>query len=85
MATIQMETTYEPKAPAIVRPVGMPEMQCGECMYHIPHATRPGGWCASKQPELSWQPVDPKRTACAAATAWPEGSPAPAFIAAMRL
>ena len=70
--------------PAVVRAVQTPASVCGDCMFHIPHATKAGGWCARDEAELRWQSVSPEREACRHAGFWAEGSPVPAFLAAMR-
>ena len=47
MASTATKVEYETSAgPAIMRPVETPAAVCGECAFHMPHATRPGGWCA---------------------------------------
>jgi hypothetical protein len=71
--------------PAPLRAVGAPAAQeCGDCVYHIPHATRRGGWCACRDAKLRWQPVDAGGPVCAGFTLWPKGSPVPAFLSSMR-
>lgn len=58
--------------------------ECGDCRFHVPHATKPGGWCACEGAELRWRHVETGRAACEDFAGWPEGSPVPAFLAAMR-
>jgi hypothetical protein len=85
MAITAREIQRQATEPAVVmREVKAPAALCGECAYHMPHATRPGGWCAKADADLRWQPVSAQREACGGFATWPEGSAAPAFLAAMR-
>jgi hypothetical protein len=72
------------KVSAVMRAVQTPAVACGECIYHIPHATKPDGWCACKGSKQRWQPVEASRRVCQDFAVWPEGSPVPAYLAAMR-
>ena len=84
MATIATQVDYKTAAgPAVMRPVKATKPVCGECAFHMPHATRPGGWCACRAADLRWKPVAAGRAACSDFAIWPEDSPAPADIAAM--
>jgi hypothetical protein len=84
MATMATNVQYETTtSPAVMRPVKMAEPVCGECRYHMPRATQPGRWCTLSTAGLFAQPVTPNQTACKDFATWPEGSPAPAFLAAM--
>ena len=87
MATIATRVRYEKAAGLTeMRLVQAPVVVCGECMFHIPHATRPGGWCACQASASRWKPVSAGRATCGSDFApWPEGSPAQAFLAAMRV
>ena len=69
--------------PAVMRAVTAPAEVCGDCRYHMPQATQPERWCALPTAMLHDQQVDPGRQACQDFTTWPEGSPVPAFLAAM--
>ena len=85
MATMAANATTETTAgPAVMRLAETPAAVCGECMYHIPLATRPGGWCACKTAQSKWMQVSERRPACDAFASWPEDSPATKFLAAMR-
>ena len=75
-----IETTA---APAVMRPVEAPAAVCGECAYHMPHATTAGGWCACDASPLRWKQVPAAGAACKDFAIWPEGSPVPAFLAGM--
>jgi hypothetical protein len=84
MATTATKVNSEmTSGPAVLRPVEASVAVCGECVFHMPHATMPGGWCACDAAELRWKPVSAGRAACGDFAIWPEGSPVPAFLAAM--
>ena len=76
----------QPAEPALVLRAVEPEAQalCGDCKFHVPYATKPGGWCACASAELHLQSVRTSRAVCEDFSSWPEGSPVPAFLAAMR-
>jgi hypothetical protein len=85
MATQVRREAQRSAEPAVVmRAVKAPATVCGECAYHVPHATRPDGWCACQDAKLRWQSVDAGGKVCENFATWPEGSRAPAFLAAMR-
>jgi hypothetical protein len=89
MATATEEKTAVAAAGPVVEPAVMmqaaakPETICGDCRYHIPRATASGSWCAMTTAGQYDQPVVPGQAACEDFATWPEGSPAPAFLAAM--
>ncbi len=83
MATMATKLRYETTGPAVLSPVTAPEPRCGDCRYHMPQATQPGCWCTLPTARLFAQPVTPVQAACGDFSTWPEGSPVPAFIAAM--
>ena len=65
MATTAANATTETTAgPAVMRLAEPSAAVCGECMYHIPLATRPGGWCACKTAQSSWMQVSERRPVC---------------------
>jgi hypothetical protein len=64
MATMATKLDIETTSPVAMRPVGAPATVCGDCRYHIPHATRPSGWCACDAAELRWKPVAAAGAAC---------------------
>lgn len=86
MAVQVRRETEQPAEPVLVMRAVEPVVQplCGDCRFHIPYATKPGGWCACEGAELRWQQVETGRAVCADFADWPEGSPVPAFLAAMR-
>ncbi len=84
MATMTRQVDRETAGPVVMRPVEAQAAVCDECAYHVPHATRPGGWCACAAADLRWKPVAAGGAACRDFATWPEGSLAPAFLAAMR-
>jgi hypothetical protein len=87
MATQVRQETQGVAGPAVVmRAVKAPATTpvCGECAYHVPHATRPDGWCACQDAELRWQSVDAGGRVCEDFASWPKGSRVPAFLEAMR-
>jgi hypothetical protein len=83
---IRREAERATEPDVTMRVVESPEAAagCGECRFHMPHATRPDGWCACDGAELHWQQVASGRAACKDFAGWPEGSPVAAFLAAMR-
>ncbi len=84
MATMTTQGNSEAADPVVVRAVEAQAAVCGECAYHVPHATIPGGWCACAAADLRWKPVPAAGAACRDFASWPEGSPASAFLAAIR-
>jgi hypothetical protein len=82
---VERESREKTEPAMMMRSVAKGDVVCGDCMFHMPHATTVSGWCACRKAELRWQPVDAARAACGVFAVWPEGSAAPAFIAAMRL
>jgi hypothetical protein len=66
---------------AVVRP---PATVCGDCRHHIPRATAAGSWCGLRGVRSYGEPVELRQMACRDFAGWPEGSPVPAFLAAMR-
>ena len=86
MATQVRRETQRATEPAVMRAVKAPASSavCGDCMFHIPHATTPDGWCACKDAKLCWQPVDSGGIVCKDFASLPEGSPVPGFLGAMR-
>jgi hypothetical protein len=84
MATMATRVEYETSTrSAVMRPVKATKPVCGECRYHMPQATQPGCWCTQSAANLFAQPVTPNQAACKDFATWPEGSPVPAFLAAM--
>jgi hypothetical protein len=80
MAAQAIEETAQALAPvAAAKPV------CSECRHHVPGATSPACWCKLPRAAQSGQPVSARQPACPDFASWPEGSPVPAFLAAMRL
>jgi len=70
--------------PVVMRAVMRSVTACGDCRHHIPLATERGCWCGLRGARSYGEPVEATQMACRAFEAWPEGSPAPAFLAAMR-
>ena len=63
MAVQVRRETEQPAEPALVMRVVEPEAQalCGDCRFHVPFATKPGGWCACASAERRWQQVETGR------------------------
>jgi hypothetical protein len=61
-----------------------PEPDCGECRFHIPHLTRPGGWCACDTAELRWRMVAAGRRVCRDYSSWPGNGAAVCVLAQLQ-
>ena len=72
-----------PEPPAVRRADG-PKPSCSECRFHIPHLTRPGGWCACDVAELKWHVVAAGRPLCRDFAPWPENGDAAWAFAEMQ-
>ena len=68
----------------VMRAVKKTAVVCGDCRYHVPQATGPGSWCGLRGARSYEEPVEARQMACRVFEGWPEGSPVPAFLAAMR-
>jgi hypothetical protein len=85
MATQAFDSSETQAERPVLKPVPAAAQVCGDCRHHVPGATSAGCWCRLTREGLYGQPVTPELTACADFAGWPEGSPVPAFLAAMRL
>ena len=72
MATASEPIRATELEPPPVRLADGPQPSCGECRFHIPHLTRPGGWCACDAAELRWKLVAAGRPVCRDFAVWPE-------------
>jgi hypothetical protein len=86
MATsaVRGETGRTTKPVVVMRAVRRTAVACGDCRHHVPQATGPGSWCGLRGARSYEEPVEARQMACRAFEAWPESSPVPAFLAAMR-
>ncbi len=65
MKTGAIQQTRHTTEPAVVLSLaGAPAARCGDCAFHMTHATTPDGWCAKAEAKLRWQSVSPQREAC---------------------
>jgi hypothetical protein len=83
-STVRGETQQKTEPAVVMRAVKAPAVVCGDCRHHIPQATGPAAWCGLRSAERFDQQVEPGQRGCEDFTTWPEGSPVPAFLAAMR-
>jgi len=82
--TVRGETRRTADPVVVMRAVKKTAVVCGDCRHHVPQATGPGSWCGLRGARSYEEPVEVRQMACRAFEAWPMGSPAPAFLAAMR-
>ena len=68
----------------VMRAVKRAAVVCGDCRYHVPQATGPSSWCGRRGVRSYEEQVEARQMACRAFEAWPEDSPVPAFLDAMR-
>jgi hypothetical protein len=57
---------------------------CGDCRYHMPHATDPRNECTCSVSPFYEHEVFAGQPGCGGFAAWPCGSSAPLFLSAMR-
>jgi hypothetical protein len=81
----QVQESFDTPVKPVLTPVTGPAVACGDCRYHVSGATTAAAWCRLKRADAYGQPVTQAQTACADFASWPESSPVPAFLAAMRL
>ncbi len=81
MATARDDIRATDLEPPPVRLADGPEPVCGECRFHIPHLTRPGGWCACDAAELRWRMVAAGRRVCRDFAPWPGNGAAACVLA----
>ena len=84
MATARVHIRPVQTEPPALTPADGPVPVCGECVFHVPHAVRQGGWCACAAAELKWKLVSAGRPVCDDFASWPADSPAGHFLEAMR-
>jgi hypothetical protein len=83
MATARDDIRATDLEPPAVRLADGRQSTCGECRFHIPHLTRPGGWCACDAAELRWKLVAAGRSVCRDFAPWPENGNAAWALAEM--